>query len=168
MRLRFRYDYEEFDGAMRRLKRGLFGTMTAAAVLVAVLTVGWAGFAVSVRPAHLLGWAIGVAGIMIAMTLLRLPRSLIVRAWRSHPELAKERTVHVDERSLTIEIGSQQKAMPWPELAKIYETDKLFILVQADGFLHVMPKRLFRDAAHLDRFRELTTKAQRTQSPQSK
>jgi hypothetical protein len=161
MRLKFRYEFDEFDGAMRRLKRGLFGTMTAAAVLVAVLTVGWAGFAVSVSPRHLLGWAIGAAGIMIAMTLLRLPRSLIVRAWRSHPELARERTVAVEDDGIVLTCGPVEKRMAWSELHQVMETPALLILEQADGFLHILPKRIFRDEAHLENFRELTTKAQK-------
>ena len=114
---------------------------------------------------NILGWAIVLAGLFTAMALLRLPPSIVRRAWRRHPELAGPRTVAVEDGGILFTAGKVEKRMAWSELKQVLETPALLILEQADGFLHILPKRIFGGEARLAAFRDLTAKAQ---SPPSK
>ncbi len=164
MRFRFRYEYGEFDEAVRRVKRGLFQWVLPAALAVCLPAAAWGGYVVARDPRNLVGWAIVAAGVFTATALLRLPRSIVRRAWRQHPELAEFRTVRVADDGITFTAGKAGKRMSWSELKRVVETPALFILEQADGSLHILPKRIFGGAAQLAAFQTLTTKTQRTQS----
>jgi hypothetical protein len=163
MKYRFRYEYGEFDEAIRRIKRGLFQWVLPAALAVCIPAAGWGSYVVARDPRNILGWAILMAGVFTATALLRLPRSIVLRAWRRHPELAGPRTVAVEDGGILFTAGKVEKRMPWSELKQVIETPALLILEQEDGFLHILPKRIFGGDARLADFRKLTAKSQ---SPQ--
>jgi len=72
--------------------------------------------------------------------------------------------VAVEDGGILFTAGKVEKRMPWSELKQVIETPALLILEQEDGFLHILPKRIFGGDARLADFKELTTKAQRAQS----
>ena len=164
MKFRFRYEYGEFDEAIRRIKRGLFQWILPTALAVCIPAAAWGGYVVARSPGNLVGWTVVAAGLFTATALLRLPPSIVRRAWRRHPELAEFRSVKADDGGITFTSGNAEKRMPWGELKRVVETPALLILEQADGTLHILPKRIFGGDARLAAFKAFTTKAQCPQS----
>ncbi len=157
MRLRFYYRFEEFAEALRVLKRGLFLWMLISGGLTVVFTGAVAAWFVVLAPHQLLGYALGVTGLLAGIVLLRLPSRLVARAWRANPQLADQRTVLLGDDGVTLRAAALEKTAAWADLRRVYETPDIYILRQTDDFLYILPRRAFGGEGREARFRELLT-----------
>lgn len=126
--------------------------LTLFALAVAAL-LGWS---VSPWSFALLPLLIGLTASLGAFRLIQIGkvREAALTAFRRNPTLRRPTTALWDERGVTIEpAGSTAEFIPWTDMHRLVENERLLLLVQHGGQMHAIPKRAFPDKAVTAAFR---------------
>lgn len=123
-------------------------------------------FAVAV--AALLAWSVSpwsfallplLTGLTASLGAFRLMqigkvRETAVAAFRRNPTLRMPTTAAWNDRGVTIQpAGSAAELIPWMELRRLQENERIILLRQHTGTIHAIPKRAFPDKTVLAAFR---------------
>jgi hypothetical protein len=135
----------------RTLKQKIFGAVIA----LALLTLGVAAMVG-------LGFRQGVATLIVVVLL---PGFWLIRRYvgfpfwvkrdfAKHPNFSRERTLRVDESSLTWSSEVDRSETKWQAFSRFQETENLFVLYLGERLAEAVPKRALA-GAQLDEFRQL-------------
>ena len=155
MRLRCFYRLDEFAEAIQIFRGTLFRVMAVSGLLGGLLTLGYGVAVILAAPGYWLGYGLAATGVLVGVVLLRLPARLTARAWARHADLREQRTLILDESGITLRTDKGQKQMPWPELARVYETKQIYVFRQQDDFLYIIPRRVLESAKSREDFERL-------------
>jgi uncharacterized membrane protein len=133
-------------GIRPRLEFGLF------AIAIAAL-LAWS---VSPWRITILPLLIGLTASLGAFRLMQIGkvREAATAAFRRNPTLRLPTAASWDERGVTIQpAGSLTERIPWTELQRLRENERVILLLQGAGVSHAIPKRAFPNKTTLDAFR---------------
>ena len=158
MKYRYQCTFEEFDEAVRAVRRWYYRITAAGAVLVGLLTLAYSGYSIICYPAGMAGYLVLAAGGFTVFMLTRGQSRLIRRAWQSRPALRETQSVEFSGDGLLIRAGGAEKAVPWQAVSGIRETPRLFIVSFHDGSMTLLPKRALGGAGGVEKVRKLLTR----------
>jgi hypothetical protein len=84
------------------------------------------------------------------------------RSYRSYKAIQVPVTIEMSEEAFRACSEHGETKLPWNMFRKYKENKRLLLLYQTAGLFHVLPKRLFRDAADVERARDLFSRKVRS------
>jgi hypothetical protein len=128
-------------------KSEIFGTLGAFTLVIALSLTRF--------ELPMTGLITGGIGAFAAARLIAVSRIQdgALAAFRANSQLRARTDASWDDRGVTVQpSGFGAVTVPWSDVIRILENERLVLLVQRTGIFHAIPKRAFSDAAALREF----------------
>ena len=100
----------------------------------------------------LIGGGIGAFAAARLIAVSRIQDGALA-AFRANPQLRAKTDVLWDERGVTLHpSGFDAVTVPWGDVSRILQNERLVLLVQETGIFYAIPKSAFSDAAAMREF----------------
>lgn len=143
MKIRFQATFEEFEEAVRAVRRGHYRLLAAGAILAGFVTVGYAGYSLFFfDPRSPIGYLVLAAGGFTVFMLTEGQSRLIRRIWYSRPALRETQTVELSDAAIRLTGKDGERSIPWADADGFQETPRLFLVSFRNGALAMIPKRV--------------------------
>lgn len=133
-------------------------------LMFAVVSAGLLGWSVSPWSFGSLPLLIGLTASLGAFRLMQIGRlkESALASFQRNPTLRRLTAATWDEHGITIQpANSLTERIPWAELLRLRENERIVLLVQRGQLMHAIPKRAFPNREALHAFRVTASRRER-------
>ncbi len=153
VRLSFDNTLDDHLAAERLYYRStIFAKVDKIVAVILVLVGAFSTWAVGARWWTVLFFPVAVLEWFNLLTI----RPLMIRHWfRQNPKFRETYHLAFDAKGVEFRTASIDSHVAWDHYTKVFEDDRLFLLVYGSGMYTVIPRRAFSSGEESERFRRL-------------